>query len=67
MAHARDDVINWLEEKIRTNTETEEEYELYIDCGKLHNRIFKCEKYQELMERLYGEAREIGQGQDGYL
>ena len=67
MARVRDDVISWLEEKIRTNTEAEEEYELHIDYGKLHNRIFKCEKYQELMKRLYREAREIGQGQDGYL
>lgn len=61
MSHVVENVVSMLEEKIRTDTATEEEYNLYIEYRHRDDkRVFVQRKYEDLWQELLKEARRFG-------
>lgn len=56
MSRTQEDVISWIEEKIRTDTESRDEMEFYIHYRKVGVRVFDYIEYQELIEQLQEEV-----------
>lgn len=52
-----EDVIYFLEDKIKHGLETDEEYEFYITYKKYDNVVFK--KYKKLLNKLAKEMIEL--------
>lgn len=67
MARVVENVVSMLEEKIRTDTASDEEYDLYIEYGKYGAVVFRERKHEDLWQQLVREARNFGSGEGGYF